>query len=988
MTSKTNLLAATFSLLLLPILATAQTPPPPKPEVPAGVEITSQADLVKAGASGGMYFIKKDITLTSPVNITGKTFNLSATDVMVENPDTGEKEVDPKKRYTLSGGGTTSILNITAAGTSLLNIGLTKGKAAAVTETGRTVAQGGAIKYEVGLPAAGTAAQITAFDKLIVSDNTAAITGQGDVYAQGGAFYINNEQKVMIANSVFKNNSVTAQSSDGGIAEGSGGALYVIGQGEVAIAATTFEGNTAQDSGGAILNAGKMGLDNVTFKKNKANLGGAIIDFSLLDIKNSVFEENEALQTGGAIYVFSGGDVKIAGTTFKKNTATDSGGAIFNEGTNLVLHSSLFSENTAATAGAILNMTDLTIGAGVTFNGNEALSGHGGAIVNNGTMSIGPSLFKGNKAFLNGGAIYSSSSTSGKGNLHLTGGVFEGNSAQSLGGAIYADSIDVNIDAKTDVTFTGNTDSTGSNAIFLKDSKLNLNAGTGSINFADKISGTSTSVININGTNANDSSIAVGAQTNGFVNFSSTQDSFGGTINVYGGGVGFTGDVTFATSAFNMGNAAINMINNSINTVTIANFNATGDNKIQIDVDPLNSKADVFNTTNGATGTLKITNAKIISEALGDITGPITISNSLKIEVDENQKYYGALFRYRLLQSGDHDILVNRTNEMTPSVLSSSITQNVLYANNMLISRSLMDRVGVMLSRDGRYYNARNSYSLSEHDKFLNKEPAQTQDITQKDWYTTWFVPYGAKQTLNLKNGQYSTNSDTYGATAGVDMPVINLGDYGLIPTVFAGYGGSSQSYDVLKLSEDSFLIGTMATFYRENFFGSFEMHISNGSVVSDMDSSSRDKFDVFSFTTAARAEYAFNFADIMQLRPSLMAAYNLANAQDYKTDLGANIHNSLMHNIQITPGIKLMANINGWHPYANVNYAFNVLNSSKVSANNLIMPKFAVKNYIEYGIGVENTFLEKYSGYVQVSGYGSGITGIGVQVGLRAFIE
>ncbi len=988
MISKTNFLTLIISLSLLPAFASAQTAPPEGGSTPLeGTQITTQDQLVKAGVDGGIFYIKQNLGINAPVTVDAKQFKLYATDVVEENDDTGEMEVNPNKRFTISGGGTTNIFNINSVGVEMDNIGLSQGKAKNVTANGRTVAQGGAINYQVGVPSPGASAQNSIFKNMFFTDNTAAITADGDVFAQGGAVYINTEQNIVITDSLFKNNSVTAQSSTGGVAEGSGGALYLIGQGQVGISGSTFQANTAQDSGGAILNAGIMALESVTFKGNKAALGGAIIDFSELTIKSSTFDANEASKSGGALYVFAGGDVKVSGSAFRNNTALDNGGAIYNEGEKLVLQSSNFAGNAAASAGAIFNITDLTVGTSVTFNANEALSGNGGAILNSGNLSIGASYFKDNKAFLNGGAIYASNNL-GKGNLTLTGGVFEGNSAEGIGGAIYADNITVNIDAKTNVSFSGNTDSTGSNAIHLNDSKLNLNAGAGSINFADKISGTAASVININGTNADDASITQGAQTSGYVNFSSTQDAFGGTINAYGGGIGFDGDITFTAAAFNMGNTAINMINKSINTVTIDNLSTTGDNTIAIDIDPLNGTADAINSGNGATGTLKITNARIISEALNDITGPITISNSLDIEVDENQKYYGAVFRYKLLQSGAHDILVNRTNEITPSVLSASISQNALYANNMLISRSLMDRVGVMLSMDGRYYNSRNSYSLSKYDKFLNKEAVKTQDITQKEWYTTWFTPYAAKQTLNIDYGLDSVDNNTYGATAGVDMPVIAVGDYGLIPTVFAGYGGSSQEYEILKTKEDSFLIGTMATLYRENFFASMEMHIANGSVVADMEGNSRDKFDIFTFTAAAKAEYALGFLDIMQLRPSFMAAYNLGNAQDYTTELGANMHSNTMHNVQLTPAVKLVADVDGWHPYANISYAFNVLNSSYVSANNVVLPEFAVKNYIEYGVGVENTFLERYSGYVQVSGYGSGVKGIGVQIGLRGFID
>ncbi|MFQ8737594.1 MAG: hypothetical protein ACLSAH_17695 [Bilophila wadsworthia] len=104
-----------------------------------------------------------------------------------------------------------------------------------------------------------------------------------------------------------------------------------------------------------------------------------------------------------------------------------------------------------------------------SFEGNSA--GYGGAVFNNGQLATsGNVVFSGNRATY-GGAVYNYFTSTTDGSLVFNGGArFTGNTASGLGGAIYnTRSITLNPGEGQEIVFSGNTDSTGSNAIFMGD---------------------------------------------------------------------------------------------------------------------------------------------------------------------------------------------------------------------------------------------------------------------------------------------------------------------------------------------------------------------------------------------------------------------------------------------------------------------------------------------------------------------------------------
>ena len=272
-------------------------------------------------------------------------------------------------------------------------------------------------------------------------------------------------------NALFKNNSVELLGSGG-----NGGAIEVQ-SGELSIDdGATFTGNTSKSTGGAIAVCdwspqlpAKAVLGSAAFTQNSAgSYGGAIINEGDVRFNGPVsFVENTAGKIGGAVCNLNTLNM-AAESTFSKNTA-GVGGGLYNEGI-ASLGKASFIENAAADGGgAVFNVHQLTFADGAVFSGNSATDG--GAVYNDFSEDKdGNAVSVGSLAF-NGGAR------------------FTGNTAGGLGGAIYnTRSITLNPGAGQEIVFNGNTDSTGSNAIFMGDgSSLDI-TGDGKVVFNDALS--------------------------------------------------------------------------------------------------------------------------------------------------------------------------------------------------------------------------------------------------------------------------------------------------------------------------------------------------------------------------------------------------------------------------------------------------------------------------------------------------------------------
>jgi 6-phosphogluconolactonase (cycloisomerase 2 family) len=242
--------------------------------------------------------------------------------------------------------------------------------------------------------------------------------------------------------------------------------LNVHTDGTANVAGVSFVGNSSISGGAAISNQGTLRIAGSNFTGNKgtnAN-GGAIQSSGDLLIAGSVFNGNITDKSGGAISI-SGGEAEIDDTIFNGNISTGGagygGGAIYIQPNGnlkpVKITRSVFNANLSPKGGggAIFhNDSNSNTNASLqirssSFQGNIAGTPvsdprPGGAILNWGTIAISNTVFIGNGASNNGGALANGDADSGVqvsppsrlGRFSITNSTFTANAAADKGGAI------------------------------------------------------------------------------------------------------------------------------------------------------------------------------------------------------------------------------------------------------------------------------------------------------------------------------------------------------------------------------------------------------------------------------------------------------------------------------------------------------------------------------------------------------------------------
>ncbi len=218
------------------------------------------------------------------------------------------------------------------------------------------------------------------------------------------------------------------------------------------LANLVFRGNAAA-LGGAVYNLySNSSYTHVAFLGNEAQSipgwGGGLYNFSSSLIMNDIQFTDNSADFGGGIYN-NESDVSITGGIFELNHADWHGGAIHNDDSNPDLTDlSFVTNNAAAWGGAIFNLNSGPTLLDIGFYGNSASGG--GAIANeiNGGLAAGTTLpsnisntvFSGNTAINDGGAIYNfPNSSGGTLDIDMVNTSFSKNSALSKGGSIYTE---------------------------------------------------------------------------------------------------------------------------------------------------------------------------------------------------------------------------------------------------------------------------------------------------------------------------------------------------------------------------------------------------------------------------------------------------------------------------------------------------------------------------------------------------------------------
>lgn len=250
-----------------------------------------------------------------------------------------------------------------------------------------------------------------------------------------------------------------------------------------------------------------------------------------------------------------------------------------------------------------------------------------------------------------------------------------------------------------------------------------------------------------------------------------------------------------------------------------------------------------------------------------------------------------------------------------------------------------------------------------------------------------WIRPYTSFETIELEN-KNKVHNDGYGVYVGYDTTVIELNsDWDSVLTFHIGYTGSNQKYNSKKIIQNGGQLGVSGVLFRKNMFIGLLSTI--GSTSAESKSSDENiNFSMLNAAGAVKAGYNFDFLEKkLTLQPSFLFAYLFVDTLDYVNADNITVKSEPVHSLQLIPGIKLTGNLkDGWQPYFGIQTVWNIMNESNFSANDVSVGEISVKPYVQYGIGVQKSAGEKYSGYIQSTIRNGGRNGVVLSFGLRRY--
>ena len=470
------------------------------------------------------------------------------------------------------------------------------------------------------------------------------------------------------------------------------------------------------------------------------------------------------------------------------------------------------------------------------------------------------------------------------------------------------------------------------------------------------------------------------------------------------------------SQSLTLNSGSIYLNNNTTGTMHIPTLNLNGQVGLSVDADLANKSmdkitADNYNIKDNAT--LNVNNITLLSDAKEDKTNILFADK----ELSSNVAYTGAspiayspIYKYQVSyhpETGEFMFLRGATATTDPGTDTPIITppSNPSDAfNPAVLAPAVSAQTGAYTTQLQTF-----NYAFQHADTFMNIPYLERVAIINQNKYALsptgdatdvgtfspllikepsagfWVKPYASFENIPLKNGPKVSNIN-YGTLVGYDTALTPVKHgFERVITGYVGYNGASQRYSGVDAYQNGGLIGTTATFYKGNFFNATTLSV--GASVGDATTMyGSENYTMLLAGIGNKTGYNFEFFDgRMILQPNFLISYTFVNTFDYNNAAGIRINSDPMHAIQLAPGIKLIGNTkNGWQPYIGVNMVWNLLDESKVYANDVRLPEMSIKPYVQYGIGLQKRFKDRFLAFGQAMIHNGGRNGISFSFGLR----
>ena len=423
-----------------------------------------------------------------------------------------------------------------------------------------------------------------------------------------------------------------------------------------------------------------------------------------------------------------------------------------------------------------------------------------------------------------------------------------------------------------------------------------------------------------------------------------------------------------------------------------------------VDVDLANKQMDTIKATNynvAQDAKLNVNNINLLNDAKQDKTDILFTDNkdlaSATAYTGASPIAYSPIYKYEVAYNPGEGFFTftrgggtsnNASDAFNPAVLAPSVaTQAGAYTTQLqtfnyafqhsdtFMNIPYLERISMI---------NKNKYAMSPTGDATDVGTFSPLLIKEQD-AGFWVKPYASFENIPLNNGPKVSNIN-YGTLVGYDSDLTSIAKgWERVLTGYVGYNGASQRYSGVDAYQNGGIFGGTATMYKGNFFNATTLSV--GATAGDASTMyGSENYAMLLAGVGNKTGYNFEFKDgRIILQPNFLISYTFVNTFDYTNGAGVRIKSDPLNAIQLAPGLKLIGNTkNGWQPYLSVAMIWNLLDDSKVTANDVRLPEMSIDPYIQYGAGIQKRFKDRFIAFGQAMIHNGGRNGISLTAGLR----
>ncbi len=472
---------------------------------------------------------------------------------------------------------------------------------------------------------------------------------------------------------------------------------------------------------------------------------------------------------------------------------------------------------------------------------------------------------------------------------------------------------------------------------------------------------------------------------------------------------------------------SLSMINNTVGVSALESLTVKQDTDFIGDVDLKNRVMDRFEskTYGEHQGNVNVLGMNLLSDANPEdkvvavyFAQPglkNNVTNSLSMVPDEkyqNFTAYTPIYKYNFIydkenqydDKGDGGYFVftrgdkyfrpdastgstgNPSDAFNPAVLASPVTTQAASSAINETFRYVFEHADAFTQmpeaiREAKIYSDRYALSTEFNENLGSLCYCHEEDQNKAGWVR----PYTTFESVDYKNGP-TVDAVTYGTLMGYDTNFRHLKHgWHNVGTGYIGYTGSHLSYGGNDTNFNGGLLGLTETFYKGNFWTALTASVGAG-VADTRTMYGKEDAAMLMAGVASKSGYNFEFKEGKYiLQPIWQMSYTFVNTFDYTNAAGVRIDSDPSHSIQLNPKMRFIMNTkNGWQPYASVGMVWNIITHGSTSADGVILPNMRVKPYVEYGVGLQRSWNDKFTAFGQVMLRNGGRTGVALTAGFR----